>query len=375
MGPVARRMAFADEATRLLARSRFTGIPPASASPAPAGLEQATACPSSTRAGAAQRPASACGQIPVAGVGGKSARSWSPCPGNWPPPSTPSGAVIRENARRKVLTTGVSKMVRCMEGARKTPEQGRRKATETFRHICRKNQEPSVKMSTLRMFAINRATHRPRLRGGKPAPRRVQGAMWDNPTPQGRRPGPPPRPPFPYPQPVPPHASLAHVRRPDDGLDRPPLPLLSPPADPAHPAVHRNGERRRHHPRGHRAPPAASMPKSTPVVLPRAAANPPTWPRPQAGCPGGDEINLNCGLPQRPRAARSLWRQPDEGAQLAADCVKAMRDVVDVPVTVKHRIGIDKEESYSFVRDFVAPWRMQAAPCSSCTRAMPGCRA
>jgi tRNA-dihydrouridine synthase A len=36
-----------------------------------------------------------------------------------------------------------------------------------------------------------------------------------------------------------------------------------------------------------------------------------------------------------------------------ADCVKAMVDAVDIPVTVKHRIGIDKEEGYGFVRDFV----------------------
>jgi tRNA-dihydrouridine synthase A len=40
-------------------------------------------------------------------------------------------------------------------------------------------------------------------------------------------------------------------------------------------------------------------------------------------------------------------------APLVADCVKAMVDVVDIPVTVKHRIGIDKDESYAFVRDFV----------------------
>ena len=38
---------------------------------------------------------------------------------------------------------------------------------------------------------------------------------------------------------------------------------------------------------------------------------------------------------------------------LVADCVKAMVDVVDVPVTVKHRIGIDKGESYEFVREFI----------------------
>jgi tRNA-dihydrouridine synthase A len=40
-------------------------------------------------------------------------------------------------------------------------------------------------------------------------------------------------------------------------------------------------------------------------------------------------------------------------APLVADCVKAMRDAVSLPVTVKHRIGIDHTESYEFVRDFV----------------------
>jgi tRNA-dihydrouridine synthase A len=38
---------------------------------------------------------------------------------------------------------------------------------------------------------------------------------------------------------------------------------------------------------------------------------------------------------------------------LVADCMKAMQDVVDIPVTVKHRLGLDYEESYAFVRDFV----------------------
>jgi tRNA-dihydrouridine synthase A len=58
-------------------------------------------------------------------------------------------------------------------------------------------------------------------------------------------------------------------------------------------------------------------------------------------------------LPQRTRAARRLRRLPDGRAQLVADGVKAMRDAVDLPVTVKHRIGIDRVESYDFVRDFV----------------------
>ena len=68
---------------------------------------------------------------------------------------------------------------------------------------------------------------------------------------------------------------------------------------------------------------------------------------------GYDEINLNCGCPservQRGAFGACLMAEP----ALVADGVKAMRDAVDLPVTVKHRIGIDKVESYDFVRDFV----------------------
>jgi tRNA-dihydrouridine synthase A len=38
---------------------------------------------------------------------------------------------------------------------------------------------------------------------------------------------------------------------------------------------------------------------------------------------------------------------------LVADCVRAIRDAVALPVTVKHRVGIDAVEDYAFVRDFV----------------------
>jgi tRNA-dihydrouridine synthase A len=68
---------------------------------------------------------------------------------------------------------------------------------------------------------------------------------------------------------------------------------------------------------------------------------------------GYDEINLNCGCPservQRGAFGACLMNEP----RLVADCVKAMVDAVGIPVTVKHRIGIDKTESYAFVRDFV----------------------
>jgi tRNA-dihydrouridine synthase A len=68
---------------------------------------------------------------------------------------------------------------------------------------------------------------------------------------------------------------------------------------------------------------------------------------------GYDEVNLNCGCPservQRGAFGACLMAEP----QLVADCVAAMRDAVDLPVTVKHRIGIDRGEDYGFVRDFV----------------------
>jgi len=69
---------------------------------------------------------------------------------------------------------------------------------------------------------------------------------------------------------------------------------------------------------------------------------------------GYDEINLNCGCPservQRGAFGACLMAEP----QLVADCVKAMLDAGSgLPVTVKHRIGIDRGEHYEFVRDFV----------------------
>ena len=68
---------------------------------------------------------------------------------------------------------------------------------------------------------------------------------------------------------------------------------------------------------------------------------------------GYDEVNLNCGCPservQRGAFGACLMAEP----ALVADCVAAMRDACTLPVTVKHRIGIDQQESYDFVRDFV----------------------
>ena len=68
---------------------------------------------------------------------------------------------------------------------------------------------------------------------------------------------------------------------------------------------------------------------------------------------GYDEVNLNCGCPservQRGAFGACLMNEP----HTVAEGVKAMRDAVSIPVTVKHRIGVDQTESYEFVRDFV----------------------
>jgi tRNA-dihydrouridine synthase A len=68
---------------------------------------------------------------------------------------------------------------------------------------------------------------------------------------------------------------------------------------------------------------------------------------------GYDEINLNIGCPservQRGAFGACLMAEPE----LVARCVQAIRQAVALPVTVKHRIGIDQVEDYSFVRDFV----------------------
>ncbi|GAB2751381.1 tRNA dihydrouridine(20/20a) synthase DusA [Melaminivora jejuensis] len=92
-------------------------------------------------------------------------------------------------------------------------------------------------------------------------------------------------------------------------------------------------------------PVALQLGGSEPADLARCARLAAEW--------GYDEVNLNCGCPservQRGAFGACLMNEP----QLVADCVKAMADAVALPVTVKHRIGIDQREDYGFVRDFI----------------------
>jgi tRNA-dihydrouridine synthase A len=68
---------------------------------------------------------------------------------------------------------------------------------------------------------------------------------------------------------------------------------------------------------------------------------------------GYDEINLNVGCPsgrvQNARFGACLMAAPD----LVARCVAAMAGAVDIPVTVKTRIGIDDQDSYGFLARLV----------------------
>jgi tRNA-dihydrouridine synthase A len=76
---------------------------------------------------------------------------------------------------------------------------------------------------------------------------------------------------------------------------------------------------------------------------------------------GYDEINLNIGCPservQKGAFGACLMAEPN----LVAACVEAIRRAVKIPVTVKHRIGLDRLEGYDFVRDFVGT--VSAAGC------------
>jgi tRNA-dihydrouridine synthase A len=68
---------------------------------------------------------------------------------------------------------------------------------------------------------------------------------------------------------------------------------------------------------------------------------------------GYDEVNLNCGCPservQKGAFGACLMSEPE----LVADCVRAMKEELSTPVTVKHRTGVDRIEAYDFLARFV----------------------
>ncbi|WP_144938483.1 tRNA dihydrouridine(20/20a) synthase DusA [Pseudomonas alabamensis] len=80
---------------------------------------------------------------------------------------------------------------------------------------------------------------------------------------------------------------------------------------------------------------------------------------------GYDEVNLNVGCPsdrvQNNMIGACLMGHP----ALVAECVTAMREAVQIPVTVKHRIGINGRDSYAELCDFIG--QVRDAGCRSFT--------
>ncbi|MCP1772212.1 tRNA-dihydrouridine synthase A [Neisseria perflava] len=76
---------------------------------------------------------------------------------------------------------------------------------------------------------------------------------------------------------------------------------------------------------------------------------------------GYNEVNLNCGCPS-PRVQKGafgacLMNEVD----LVTDCLNAMQDAVQIPITVKHRIGVDRQTDYQVVADFVGTLHKKTA--------------
>src|SRR6218665_166847 len=93
-------------------------------------------------------------------------------------------------------------------------------------------------------------------------------------------------------------------------------------------------------------PVALQLGGNEPADLARAARLGAQW--------GYDDINLNCGCPSDRVHRGAFGARLMQTPQRVANCVKAMRDMVDRPVTVKHRIGIEQGPTYGFARYFVA---------------------
>lgn len=101
-------------------------------------------------------------------------------------------------------------------------------------------------------------------------------------------------------------------------------------------------------------PVALQLGGSDPADLAKAAK--------KAAAFGYDEINLNCGCPS-PRVQKGAF-----GAclmnevSLVADCLNAMQDAApDTDITIKHRIGIDRQTDYQPLADFVGTLQRQTA--------------
>ncbi|AGF46772.1 tRNA-dihydrouridine synthase A [Candidatus Kinetoplastibacterium desouzaii TCC079E] len=68
---------------------------------------------------------------------------------------------------------------------------------------------------------------------------------------------------------------------------------------------------------------------------------------------GYNEINLNCGCPSDRVLSGAFGASLMLDPMLVASCVKSIKESVSIPISIKHRLGLNNNSSYSFVRDFV----------------------
>ncbi|WP_374334860.1 tRNA dihydrouridine(20/20a) synthase DusA [Leeia sp.] len=92
-------------------------------------------------------------------------------------------------------------------------------------------------------------------------------------------------------------------------------------------------------------PVALQLGGSDPADLARCAKLAEQW--------GYNEVNLNVGCPSERVQSGSFGACLMAEPALVAECLQAMQDQVSIPVTVKHRIGINEVEHYDYLRHFV----------------------
>lgn len=96
-------------------------------------------------------------------------------------------------------------------------------------------------------------------------------------------------------------------------------------------------------------------PAEHPVVLQVGGSDPRAMARSAriAESRGFDEINVNVGCPSDRVQAGAFGACLMKSPELVADCVRSMRDAARLPVTVKHRIGVDEHDSMDALKRFV----------------------
>ncbi len=68
---------------------------------------------------------------------------------------------------------------------------------------------------------------------------------------------------------------------------------------------------------------------------------------------GYDEVNLNAGCPSDRVQAGEFGLCLMKNPKRVADCLKAMKDAVSIPISLKTRLGYDHVDSYEHLADFV----------------------